>query len=170
MLFFLFFFFNDTATTEIYTLSLHDALPILLVRELRGRSAARAAAGSDALGDGGGAPRRHHREGARIDRPPTWLERGPGRGGGLPRRGRAGGPAVGGAERAGRGLSRRPRSRARRRLHPRGIRASVGSRLRLREPAGPRDDDPGPALRKEGVERRRQRRRPRPAGHAAVRR
>ena len=24
----LFFFFNDTATTEIYTLSLHDALPI----------------------------------------------------------------------------------------------------------------------------------------------
>src|SRR2546429_5966585 len=29
----LFFFFNDTATTEIYTLSLHDALPISLVRE-----------------------------------------------------------------------------------------------------------------------------------------
>src|SRR2546430_17273310 len=28
--FFPFFFFNDTATTEIYTLSLHDALPILL--------------------------------------------------------------------------------------------------------------------------------------------
>src|SRR2546422_4546509 len=27
---FLFFFFNDTATTEIYTLSLHDALPILV--------------------------------------------------------------------------------------------------------------------------------------------
>ena len=27
-LFFFFFFFNDTATTEIYTLSLHDALPI----------------------------------------------------------------------------------------------------------------------------------------------
>src|SRR2546429_8445437 len=26
--FILFFFFNDTATTEIYTLSLHDALPI----------------------------------------------------------------------------------------------------------------------------------------------
>src|SRR2546427_11432474 len=25
-----FFFFNDTATTEIYTLSLHDALPIYL--------------------------------------------------------------------------------------------------------------------------------------------
>src|SRR5215213_11997986 len=27
-----FFFFNDTATTEIYTLSLHDALPIFLHR------------------------------------------------------------------------------------------------------------------------------------------
>src|SRR6266540_5985937 len=27
---FFFFFFNDTATTEIYTLSLHDALPICL--------------------------------------------------------------------------------------------------------------------------------------------
>src|SRR5260370_10792725 len=33
----LFFFFNDTATTEIYTLSLHDALPILPPgRNLRG--------------------------------------------------------------------------------------------------------------------------------------
>src|SRR3712207_9537470 len=28
LLLFCFFFFNDTATTEIYTLSLHDALPI----------------------------------------------------------------------------------------------------------------------------------------------
>src|SRR3712207_7982221 len=35
----LFFFFNDTATTEIYTLSLHDALPIYVrsraLREIR---------------------------------------------------------------------------------------------------------------------------------------
>src|SRR5256885_5935560 len=30
--FILFFFFNDTATTEIYTLSLHDALPISVAR------------------------------------------------------------------------------------------------------------------------------------------
>src|SRR5438876_1511303 len=29
---FSFFFFNDTATTEIYTLSLHDALPIYLLK------------------------------------------------------------------------------------------------------------------------------------------
>src|SRR2546430_8034163 len=39
----MFFFFNDTATTEIYTLSLHDALPISLVAvdadEIRGRIA-----------------------------------------------------------------------------------------------------------------------------------
>src|SRR5256885_5984497 len=33
-----FFFFNDTATTEIYTLSLHDALPILLARRGTGRT------------------------------------------------------------------------------------------------------------------------------------
>src|SRR2546430_8403119 len=32
---FCFFFFNDTATTEIYTLSLHDALPICLLLEFR---------------------------------------------------------------------------------------------------------------------------------------
>src|SRR5204862_6723567 len=31
--FFLFFFFNSTATTEIYTLSLHDALPISEYRD-----------------------------------------------------------------------------------------------------------------------------------------
>src|SRR2546430_10131802 len=30
------FFFNDTATTEIYTLSLHDALPIYQVAEVEG--------------------------------------------------------------------------------------------------------------------------------------
>src|SRR3989440_1258821 len=42
LFFFFFFFFNDTATTEIYTLSLHDALPILnisssLNQQLKGR-------------------------------------------------------------------------------------------------------------------------------------
>src|SRR5688572_33450840 len=31
---FFFFFFNDTATTEIYTLSLHDALPIFDLDDL----------------------------------------------------------------------------------------------------------------------------------------
>src|SRR2546426_985702 len=33
---FFFFFFNDTATTEIYTLSLHDALPIWRSPAVRG--------------------------------------------------------------------------------------------------------------------------------------
>src|SRR6266571_6536664 len=33
----IFFFFNDTATTEIYTLSLHDALPIRRHRQGCGR-------------------------------------------------------------------------------------------------------------------------------------
>src|SRR5690349_22749988 len=45
MYFFFFFFFNDTATTEIYTLSLHDALPICSARTrppaCRGWAAAR---------------------------------------------------------------------------------------------------------------------------------
>src|SRR2546427_9565809 len=36
----MFFFFNDTATTEIYTLSLHDALPISTPRCCLGRSTA----------------------------------------------------------------------------------------------------------------------------------
>src|SRR5690349_24009807 len=34
LLYFLFFFFNDPATTEIYTLSLHDALPISNIMRL----------------------------------------------------------------------------------------------------------------------------------------
>src|SRR5215204_7080256 len=38
---FFFFFFNDTATTEIYTLSLHDALPISSVPPRHGRTRAR---------------------------------------------------------------------------------------------------------------------------------
>src|SRR3712207_8608633 len=42
----LFFFFNDTATTEIYTLSLHDALPICIAPTTRASAAATAAPGS----------------------------------------------------------------------------------------------------------------------------
>src|SRR6266576_6761399 len=52
---FFFFFFNDTATTEIYTLSLHDALPILRCRE--------GSAG------GGGRSRRRSLSGSRRGRP-----------------------------------------------------------------------------------------------------
>src|SRR2546430_9731272 len=39
---FFFFFFNDTATTEIYTLSLHDALPICSTSLANGRAASTA--------------------------------------------------------------------------------------------------------------------------------
>src|SRR5215218_11412346 len=41
VIFLFFFFFNDTATPEIYTLSLHDALPILDRRRLHARLADR---------------------------------------------------------------------------------------------------------------------------------
>src|SRR3712207_7289426 len=45
---YLFFFFNDTATTEIYTLSLHDALPISRVAgRLGGASSRPAGSGSE---------------------------------------------------------------------------------------------------------------------------
>src|SRR5438045_6859434 len=45
----LFFFFNDTATPEIYTLSLHDALPISAGRNLRGQRRRRARQGNPRL-------------------------------------------------------------------------------------------------------------------------
>src|SRR5256885_5596366 len=40
-----FFFFNDTATTEIYTLSLHDALPIYGGKERKGGGSEKEAKG-----------------------------------------------------------------------------------------------------------------------------
>src|SRR6266496_6000932 len=45
----MFFFFNDPATTEIYTLSLHDALPISPAHSRARRGCARAAAGRPGL-------------------------------------------------------------------------------------------------------------------------
>src|SRR5438034_10968370 len=39
-----FFFFNDTATTEIYTLSLHDALPIWMLGDVEVQDASTAVA------------------------------------------------------------------------------------------------------------------------------
>src|SRR2546422_7608014 len=46
-----FFFFNDTATTEIYTLSLHDALPIFPRPGLRRERADGLSLGAQALVD-----------------------------------------------------------------------------------------------------------------------
>src|SRR2546429_5059149 len=49
---FFFFFFNDTATTEIYTLSLHDALPIWRRRTRPlGRARDHDLGGGERLGD-----------------------------------------------------------------------------------------------------------------------
>src|SRR5260370_4428359 len=47
-----FFFFNDTATTEIYTLSLHDALPICLRHRSPGTRADHVTSASTASGTG----------------------------------------------------------------------------------------------------------------------
>src|SRR2546425_13304121 len=58
--FFCFFFFNDTATTEIYTLSLHDALPIY--RVLPGRVALDAALSRGPPACAHPFPRRHQRK------------------------------------------------------------------------------------------------------------
>src|SRR6266567_9406347 len=51
---FFFFFFNDTATTEIYTLSLHDALPIGATKLARspGRSSPSPGAGAPRMRSG----------------------------------------------------------------------------------------------------------------------
>src|SRR5256885_15686822 len=57
-----FFFFNDTATTEIYTLSLHDALPIYRCRG----AYARVCVGAER---GPGGCRRARRAAARYVRP-----------------------------------------------------------------------------------------------------
>src|SRR3712207_7339630 len=61
-----FFFFNDTATTEIYTLSLHDALPISRAaqrrRGRRGRPGRRGARGVQAGPRGAARPRARSEE------------------------------------------------------------------------------------------------------------
>src|SRR3712207_8761022 len=69
------FFFNDTATTEIYTLSLHDALPIsrpagsrqqheprVILARLRGSGARRRPRGGGPGGAGGRGHRRRSEE------------------------------------------------------------------------------------------------------------
>src|SRR6478672_13080527 len=57
---FWFFFFNDTATTEIYTLSLHDALPI-------GLGPSRSAATAWALAETSSAPLAADRKSTRLN-------------------------------------------------------------------------------------------------------
>src|SRR5436190_6358091 len=66
-LFLFFFFFNDTATTEIYTLSLHDALPILGAELARPRTVAGPG------GTGAGSPRRQDRKSTRLNSSHTVI-------------------------------------------------------------------------------------------------
>src|SRR3712207_7930102 len=70
-----FFFFNDTATTEIYTLSLHDALPISAGDERGARRHALPARAHRAGPDGPPRTRNGHPGGAvqRADRKSTRL-------------------------------------------------------------------------------------------------
>src|SRR2546427_4774426 len=64
-----FFFFNDTATTEIYTLSLHDALPISATRSSEPDPAAsRSSSGLVRAGvRGAHQPRRRDRKSTRLN-------------------------------------------------------------------------------------------------------
>src|SRR5437588_10990102 len=70
-----FFFFNVTATTEIYTLSLHDALPISLPLPDRGRRGRLRLvfAGAAAAGHSCASERRRCASGAGVDRKSTRL-------------------------------------------------------------------------------------------------
>src|SRR2546426_7629064 len=70
-----FFFFNDTATTEIYTLSLHDALPILAAGDLERELAESAPALEDleAARHAGQAQAPPHEVGMTRDRKSTRL-------------------------------------------------------------------------------------------------
>src|SRR5688572_32995333 len=62
--FYFFFFFNDTATTEIYTLSLHDALPISRHIRTRGN---RAVVPDDAIVPDGGVQIHRDRKSTRLN-------------------------------------------------------------------------------------------------------
>src|SRR2546430_14201480 len=66
------FFFNDTATTEIYTLSLHDALPISRLRTLHHAGGTERRARSPRYGGTGDEGRR---AGGRRYRPASALRR-----------------------------------------------------------------------------------------------
>src|SRR5213082_4120428 len=75
LLFFFFFFFNDTATTEIYTvsdtLSLHDALPILRRGRRRSRGGVRLPATCSTPGRPGRCTRRSEEHTSELQSPDT---------------------------------------------------------------------------------------------------
>src|SRR3712207_7345678 len=69
---FIFFFFNDTATTEIYTLSLHDALPIYRLLWLPGPAHLPGPHGGERPPQA--RPGRHRRRGARSEEHTSELQ------------------------------------------------------------------------------------------------
>src|SRR2546430_7721150 len=71
-LFFFFFFFNDTATTEIYTLSLHDALPIFSLAVSRAKELGVKKVAIPSAGNAGGSLSAYAAR-AGIDRKSTRL-------------------------------------------------------------------------------------------------
>src|SRR3712207_7073193 len=73
MLLVVFFFFNDTATTEIYTLSLHDALPISGRREASPRVDLARRSRARGPGEAAGFPLERRRRMGRRDRKSTRL-------------------------------------------------------------------------------------------------
>src|SRR3712207_5488687 len=164
----IFFFFNDTATTEIYTLSLHDALPIWPRRDRRGAHPRGRRYEGDGpqdrlLGDAHPRPVSTLRAG---DLPEYSAGEGLGERPGGARDGLPQGGRPGGHERGSSDLRRQARGpRPRRRLRParpreghlrRGYRDAGGARGRGQDPpVGPLRDRV----------RRRRRRPPRPRSH-----
>src|SRR2546430_12816738 len=149
---FIFFFFNDTATTEIYTLSLHDALPIsghgrdpdAATSGGRGRGKVRSRRGLRRAGPsaGAGAVGRERRHGAAIaDSPKAASTRARPGGGRPPREWMAPDRAVGrrpycqdhaGTQDARRVAVCQPRTRGPTVLHGRGHRGDYRTVVRHR--------------------------------------
>src|SRR3712207_6892169 len=75
MSYLVFFFFNDTATTEIYTLSLHDALPIWTEWTCQSPTDIRRSLSPyrDQTAPGGSRPKEHHWKRDTPDRKSTRL-------------------------------------------------------------------------------------------------
>src|SRR5436305_6719041 len=71
--FFFIFFFNATATTEIYTLSLHDALPISTLGDLTGRAGQNRQRPQQSRADDDGERQGQDRPHRRQDRKSTRL-------------------------------------------------------------------------------------------------
>src|SRR3712207_1671012 len=164
-----FFFFNDTATTEIYTLSLHDALPIYMQRAPRSRpvlatqpirrmntgETAREVPGQRTVESGGGRGRRRLRPAVVWSLCPGVLHAHPmsSLAAPAPPAWRCRDPHP--RQPVDDAAPRRPRGRPSRRPHPQSRRPAAGERPPA--PAGARPPPVGPAARLHPA-------RPRPAG------